>query len=225
MPRPPAVTVNQAHTFLFADLAGFTALTEAHGDERAADVAADFFSVVRGLLDRHPAREVKTIGDAIMLCDKSPADAVELGLGIVEAIDARDSFPTVRVGMSTGDAIERNGDWFGSTVNLAARISGVAGGTEVLLGEQTRAGAEPIKGVTFQRHGEITLRNIPQPVMIFRAVRAGEHKGALPVDPVCRMTVAANASAGALVHGGVEYRFCSLRCAGAFARDPVAYVG
>ena len=55
------------HTFLFADLAGFTALTEAHGDEHAADLVAEFCSRVRALLPEHDAEEVKAIGDALML--------------------------------------------------------------------------------------------------------------------------------------------------------------
>ena len=57
----------EQHTFLFADLAGFTALTEAHGDRQAADVAAEFSAAVRRLLSSHQAEEVKTIGDALMI--------------------------------------------------------------------------------------------------------------------------------------------------------------
>ena len=213
----------EAQTFLFADLAGFTALTEAHGDQHAADVAAEFFSCVRELLDRHPADEVKTIGDALMLRDETAAEAVALGLAIVETVDAREGFPAVRVGMATGEAIEREEDWFGSTVNLAARIAAAAGGMEVLLSEGTRSAAGELAGVELQRRGEVQLKNLSQPVTVFRAVRTGERRGMLPVDPVCRMTVAPDAAAGTLVHAGVEYRFCSLRCAAEFAREPDAY--
>ncbi len=72
------MTEGQAHTFLFADLAGFTALTEAHGDEEAADLAAEFFDCVRDLLPDYGGEEVKTIGDAVMVrCDR-PDAAVEL---------------------------------------------------------------------------------------------------------------------------------------------------
>jgi len=211
-------------TFLFADLAGYTALTEAHGDERAAELAGDFFSCVRELLDRHAAEEVKTIGDAVMLRAERADAAIALGLAIVDAVDAQEWFPTVRVGMSTGEAIEQDGDWFGSTVNLAARIAGVAGGGEVLLSEATRKTADAMEGVEFQRHGEVRLRNVPGPMLLYRVVRLGaEQREELPVDPVCRMTVAANASLGRLIHEGTEYHFCSLECAAVFARDPAAY--
>src|SRR4051794_15529562 len=121
------------HTFLFADLAGFTALTEAHGDHEAAELAAEFCELVRELLLEYRADEIKTIGDAVMLRCDQPRDAIGLGLRIVDEVGARQRFPIVRVGMHTGPAIDRGGDWFGSAVNLAARISGAVGGDEVLL--------------------------------------------------------------------------------------------
>jgi len=118
------VADEQAHTFLFADLAGFTALTEAHGDEEAADLAAEFFDCVRDLLPEYGGEEVKTIGDAVMLRCERPDAAVELGLRIVDEVRKRDHFPVVRVGMHTGPATERSNDWFGAAVNVAARVSG-----------------------------------------------------------------------------------------------------
>jgi class 3 adenylate cyclase len=107
-------------TFLFADLSGFTALTEAHGDEQAADLVGGFCVAVRRLLAAHQAQEVKTIGDALMLRAGDAAAAIRLGLRIVHDVGAQHGFPQVRVGMHTGPAVERGGDWFGATVNLAA---------------------------------------------------------------------------------------------------------
>jgi adenylate cyclase len=68
-------------TFLFADLAGFTALTEAHGDRQAADVVDEFSSAVHTLLSAHGAALVKTIGDALMIHGSDPAAAIALGPG------------------------------------------------------------------------------------------------------------------------------------------------
>ncbi len=150
-----------AQTFLFADLAGFTALTEAHGDERAAALADEFFSSVRELLDEHGAEEVKTLGDAVMLRCEDASQGIRLGLAIVDAVDARADFPTVRVGMSSGDAVERDGDWFGSTVNVAARASAEAAGGEVLISEPTRDQAGEPEGIELQRRGEVRFKNLP----------------------------------------------------------------
>ena len=96
-------------TFLFADLLGFTALTEAHGDEQAADLVGGFCVAVRRLLDEHQAQEVKTIGDALMLRSGDAAAAIRLGLCIVQDVGAQHGFPLVRVGMHTGPAVEREG--------------------------------------------------------------------------------------------------------------------
>lgn len=212
------------HTFLFADLAGFTALTEVHGDEEATDLAAGYFESVRRLLPDHGAEEVKTLGDALMIRAAEPGEAVLLGLRVVEEVGARHGFPSVRVGMHTGPAVERASDWFGATVNLAARVSGVAAGGEVLLTEVTRAAAREPEGVEFHERGRHTLRHVAEPVILYAAARQGERTAAgLRVDPVCRMAVDPARSAGVLVHAGVEYHFCSLDCAGVFAADPERY--
>jgi adenylate cyclase len=89
------------------DLSGFTALTEAHGDEQAADLVGGFCVAVRRLLVEHQAHEVKTIGDALMLRSGDAAAAIRLGLCIVHDVGAQHGFPLVRVGMHTGPAVER----------------------------------------------------------------------------------------------------------------------
>ena len=218
------MTEGPLHTFLFADLAGFTALTEAHGDERAVELAAEFCETVRKLLPEHGAEEVKTIGDAVMVRCDVPSAAVELGVRIVEEITARPQFPIVRVGMHTGSAVERNGDWFGAAVNLAARVSGAAAGGEVLLTEATRAAAGESSRIEFHRHGEQRFKNVRGPVRIHRAVRVGRETETLSIDPVCRMAVDRGRAAGELTYNDRQYLFCSLDCARVFAAAPEDYV-
>lgn len=97
------------HTFLFADLAGFTALTEAHGDDQAADLVGEFSARVRELLPEYGGEDMKTIGDAVMLRCDSANQAIGLGMRIVEEIAAMPGFPVVRVGLvglSAGDFVE-----------------------------------------------------------------------------------------------------------------------
>lgn len=212
---------SSSHTFLFADLAGFTALTEAMGDEPAADLAGDFFATVRQFLPEHRAHEIKSIGDALMLRGEDPAGAIRLALRIVHEVGETHGFPVIRAGLHTGPAVERGGDWFGATVNTAARVSGVASGREVLLSEATRAAAGEVEGVVFQTRGHEVLRNVAEPLLLYAALREGEEtESGLPIDPVCRMAIDPGRGAGMLVHEGVEYHFCSLECAGAFAAEP-----
>jgi class 3 adenylate cyclase/YHS domain-containing protein len=213
-----------AHTFFFADLAGFTALTEAMGDADAADLAQDFAGAVRDLGTRYDGEVVKSIGDAVMVRADDPAQAIDFALCVAHDVGGRHFFPTVRVGMHTGPAVARDGDWFGATVNVAARVSGEAGGGEVLLTEATREAAGPTSGIELRERGRRELRNVVEPLALYAAVRVGAIGGdRLPIDPVCRMAVDPGHAAGRLVHSDVEYQFCSLACAGKFAAAPEHY--
>lgn len=210
-------------TFFFADLAGFTALTEVHGDDEAADIAGSFCQSVRELLPEGQAEIVKTIGDAVLVRVEDPDVALRHALRIAHEIGVQHGSPVVRVGMHTGPAVQRGGDWFGATVNLAARIAGSAGGGEVLLSEATRFALDDVEGIAFHPRGDQRFRHIREPVTVYAAVPEDVDDAGLPIDPVCRMAVDPTRNAGSLVHAGVEYHFCSLACARAFADDPASY--
>jgi YHS domain-containing protein len=123
--------------------------------------------------------------------------------------------------MHHGPAIERDGDYIGASVNLAARVSAAAIGGEVLLTAQTAALAPEIDGVLYESRGQQTLRNVRDPVELVAAVRQGNTSDrALVIDPVCRMAVDPDHAAGRLNHKDATYFFCTLACAGEFARHP-----
>jgi YHS domain-containing protein len=82
-----------------------------------------------------------------------------------------------------------------------------------------------LEGVLYESRGRQTLRNVAEPIEIFAALRVGETTaGRLPIDPVCRMVVDPERAAGRLVHEGNAYFFCSLSCAGEFARHPERFI-
>ena len=153
-------------TFVFADLAGFTGLTEERGDQYAARVVGRFSRRVRRLLREHRAYEVKSLGDGVMLRAASAGDAVRLGLRIAQPTGARDDLPAVRVGVHTGPAVERDGDWFGTTVNVAARVCSHASPGEVLT---TDAALDSDERLRFDFIDERRLRNFSRPVRLYRA--------------------------------------------------------
>ena len=208
-------------TFMFADIAGFTALTEAHGDQEAAKLVGEFCEAIAAELPAFGGTQVKTIGDALMLRIPDPGTAVLLGLRIAHDVLRGHGAPAVRVGMHHGPAIERAGDYIGSTVNLAARVSAAATGGEVLLTARTAATAPQVEGVVYQSRGRQTLRNVRDPVELVAAVRQGDTSDrGLAIDPVCRMAVDPEHAAGRLTYEDTTYYFCTLDCAGAFARHP-----
>jgi class 3 adenylate cyclase/YHS domain-containing protein len=210
-------------TFVFADLAGFTALTEAHGDDHAAEVASSFCGRVAGAAEFADAEMIKSIGDAAMLRSANATAAVELGLSIIEEEGSRQGSPQVRVGMHTGPAVERGGDWFGSTVNVAARVGALAAAGEVVLTDATATQAGEKRDLELERLGSRELRNVGEPVVLYRARRSGSHAGPAHVDPVCRMTLADGEWVGSLLHEGRHHYFCSMECARKFTTAPERY--
>jgi class 3 adenylate cyclase/YHS domain-containing protein len=217
----------QTSTFVVADLSGYTALTEAHGDERAADVAFAFCAEVREALPDYSAEEVKTVGDAIVVRVPDAADAVHLAARILGDFADRDGALAVRLGLHTGTAVRRGDDWFGSAVNVASRIADLANAGEALMSEGTRTAAgDRLADAQARPRGRRELKNVRDPVELFALVPEGHDElGQLPVDPVCRMTVDPRQSAAARVYRGVEYHFCSDGCARAFEDAPQRYTG
>jgi len=211
-------------TFLFADIAGFTALTEAHGDEQAVELVEEFASTVQTELPAVGGEYVKAVGDALMLRVPDPADAVRLGLWITRDAMSGHQAPSVRVGANHGTAVERDGDYFGATINVAARVSALAAGGELLVTGQMAALAPDLEGVLYESRGRQVLRNVAEPVEIFAVVRLDETADHLANDPVCQMAVDPERSVGRLLLDEKAYYFCSLTCAAAFAQRPDRYV-
>jgi adenylate cyclase len=125
-------------------------------------------------------------GLALMRPTPDPAAAIRLGLRIANGIMRDHGAPAVRVGLHHGPALERDGDYFGATVNLAARVSGQAVGGEVLLTANTAALAGELDGVLYESRGRRQLRNVHEPVELVAAV-AADVKAArrMAIDPVC----------------------------------------
>jgi adenylate cyclase len=212
----------EAGTFLFADLAGYTALTEAHGDEHAADQVDEFVSRVRELLERCDGEEVKLIGDELMARVDDPAAAIEFAVELSDYSMRAHERLAVRVGLHHGSAVRRGDDWFGSTVNVAARVAALARPGEVLLTAETADAAGELEEIDFINRREARLKNVPRAVELVAAASKSELSELVP-DPVCRMLIDPKLATESLELDGVEHWFCSSDCRAAFEADPSAY--
>lgn len=153
--RPPAIA--------FLDISRFTSLTEEHGDEAAAALVGALEELVEAGARRHGGKIVKRLGDGVMLHFADPAQAVEAARGLVaSAADA--GLPPARVGIDAGRVVFRDGDYFGRTVNVAARITEHAGAGEVLVAETVAALVPGLEEV-----GPAELKGLREPVRLFRA--------------------------------------------------------
>ena len=152
----------------FADLVGFTRLGEQVDAEELGDVVGRLEDVAAGLVTK-PVTFVKTIGDAVMLVAPDPDPIVETGLRLAE--EMADGDLQLRVGISFGPALERAGDWYGSPVNQASRVTSVARPGSVLATGSVRENAERDWSWSFA--GERKLKGVGQ-VKLFRARRPEE---------------------------------------------------
>jgi len=224
LPTPVVSTGSPAHerTFAFVDLAGFTALTEAHGDEEAVSQVERFVVLTRQSLG-HRDQLVKCLGDAVMLCFHSPEEALVSLQQLLSACAAEPRLPIPRAGVHHGLALERQSDWFGATVNLAARVAGQAQGGQTLATGAV-ASAARMKTLQVTELGRFSLRNIAQPVELFDLQLVPPTESA-SVDPVCRMQIRHASAAGRLRYDGRDYWFCSFECIGAFTESPGRHIG
>jgi class 3 adenylate cyclase/YHS domain-containing protein len=216
-----AAALNVHATFCFVDLAGFSALTEAHGDHAAVELLERFTQLVeksRGDEDRL----VKTIGDAALLTSPVPERAVEFLARLWKHLAGERDFPQVRAGLHHGTAVTQRDDVVGAAVNLAARVAAQAGGGEVLATGVVARAAEAL-GFGISSLGAVALRNIRDPVELYRLDLEGIPTTDV-LDPVCRMRVHPQHAAGRLNFAGTTYWFCSLHCVALFASSPEAYI-
>jgi class 3 adenylate cyclase/YHS domain-containing protein len=207
-------------TFCFVDLAGFTALTEAHGDDAAADLVARFAATVDAAL-QGDATVVDRIGDAVFLVGETPERLLRCLQRLWSSSLEEAEFPILHAGVHHGEAVLRDGRWVGTAVNLAARVAAHARGGQVLATAPVAARAA-VAGIDARSIGRTSLRNLLAPVELFVLdFPAGCADDV--VDPVCRMRVCPESAPGHVRHDERDYWFCSLACVARFAANPSAY--
>ena len=150
--RPPAVC--------FLDITGYTRLTEERGDEAAAELATRLASLVRGSSREHDGQPVKWLGDG-----------VSAALDMVEGLPAA-GLPPAHVGIHAGPVVFQDGDYFGRTVNIAARIAEYARPGEVLVSQEV-VDATELDGVGVTAIGPIELKGVSEPLSLHSVRRLG----------------------------------------------------
>ena len=154
----------------FLDLVGYTRLTEEHGDQVAAELAETLAVLVNRSSREHGGVPVKWLGDGVMVHYREPAGAVLAALQMVEECPQA-GLPPAHVGVAAGPVVVQGGDYFGRTVNLAARIAAYASASRVLVSERVVQRTPP-QGVTFVEQGQVQLEGIARPVRLLEARRA-----------------------------------------------------
>ena len=153
-------------TVCFADLAGFTRLGEAIPPEDLERVASRLAELAHDMA-ASPVRFIKSIGDAVMLVSFDPVPLLEAALDLVDAAAAND-LPRLRIGVASGCAVSRAGDWFGRPVNVASRVTAAARPGTVLVAESARDAVANAAGFDWSSAGARRLKGVKGEVKLFR---------------------------------------------------------
>jgi len=157
-------------TVAFADLAGFTRLGEELPPEELERVASRLADLAHDVAVT-PVQFVKSIGDAVMLVCFEAAPLLEAVLNLVEAA-AESGLPRLRIGVAHGSAVTRAGDWFGSPVNVASRVTGAARPGTVMAAESARDAVGHAPGFYWSSLGARRFKGVKDEVKLFRVQRA-----------------------------------------------------
>ena len=154
----------------FVDLVGYTRLTEERGDAAGAAFAETLAVLAGRSAHEHGGVPVKWLGDGVMVWFREPAGAVLSALALMEQLPEA-GLPPAHVGVAAGPVVIQGGDYFGRTVNLAARIAARAGAGQVLVSDRVAESAPP-EGVAFVELGALRLEGFARPVRLLEAHRA-----------------------------------------------------
>jgi class 3 adenylate cyclase len=152
----------------FVDLAGYTRLTEERGDAAAAQAASVFAGIVEQEARTRGGTPVKWLGDGVMVAFREAGGAVGAALRLVEAVPVA-GLPPAHVGIAAGRVVAYAGDYFGRTVNMAARLSAHASAGRVLVNEPTVDALRDDGGLRFTELGSLELKGFAEPVRVFEA--------------------------------------------------------
>jgi len=161
--RPPAIC--------FLDLTGYTRLTDEHGDEAAAETASRLARLVQRTSAAHGGKPIKWLGDGVMFHFREPAAAAVAALEMVDGAVAAD-LPRAHVGVHAGPVLFQEGDYFGRTVNVAARIADYARQGEVLVSQSVVDLSGGTPGLRFDEIGPVDLKGVAEPVRLHVVRRA-----------------------------------------------------
>jgi adenylate cyclase len=155
---------------VFLDITGYTQLTDERGDAAAAALADRLGRLVQRTSIAYGGRPVKFLGDGVMFVFPEPGPAVLAALDMIEGAPAA-GLPPAHIGIAAGPVIFQEGDYYGQTVNLAARISDYARPGEVLVSEAV-VDAAGLPGEMFSSVGSVALKGVSTPVRLLAAVRS-----------------------------------------------------
>lgn len=205
---------------LMADLTGYTAMTDAHGGESAARIVNKYMQLVDHAL-HGSSRVVQRIGDQVVLIADNADDVVITAQKLNSLTLEEHHFLSIHAGLHYGPIFIENGNLFGSTINVAARIMNLAARGQVLCSSQFKMMlTDPTK---FKSVGLYSLKNMMMEFELHE-LQQDQQPNSFTIDPVCHMHIDVGKSEFTVVYDGMTYHFCGPNCQSLFMKSPASFI-
>jgi adenylate cyclase len=169
-PRPGTDTVDLAVGF--ADLVGFSGLSERLSTSELGAALAEFDARATDAIGSRGGRLVKLIGDEVMFVAADTATGCDILIDLVEAFAADEVLPAMRGGLAAGEVVARDGDYYGPVVNLAARVAKLAQPGVALVTDEVKQRVGPAGTHRFDASGAHSVKGLTRPVHVFSVQRS-----------------------------------------------------
>lgn len=209
-------------SFLIADLAGYTSLTETHGDLLAVKTVYRYIEIIKNCLNPE-SKIIERIGDEVLIMSVNPKDLLHTAINLLDAIENEADFPSIHLGIHFGKILIREGKYFGTTLNLTSRISSHSKGGQILCSREIVELLRDQHDFDFIELGYIRFKNITNPVEVFEVkVKSGDLH--IAIDPVCKMQVNKTHTLSKTSFNNSIFYFCSHECLTLFIDKPEIFI-
>lgn len=203
---------------LMADLSGYTSMTEVHGGQSAANLVEKFIGLVGKSL-QGSARLLERVGDQLVIIGEDANDIAVTALLLSEYSAKEINFLPIHAGLHFGTVFEKDGSYFGTAMNLTARIaSNASQGAVWCSGDFIQRLNHP-DNFEIVSKGDLKFKNIIHPVSVYELLPCKKRMETMELDPVCNMYVGKNSSYNTNYDGQI-FHFCSEHCVELFIQNP-----
>lgn len=209
-------------SFLIADLAGYTSLTEIHGDLSAADLVTRYIEIVKESL-KEDTNLVEQIGDEVLITSGNPKSILKTAIDLFQKIEKEPNFPSIHIGLHAGQVIKRDRRYFGNTLNLTSRICSYSRPGQILCSHDFVKLVQKTGKYNFLKLGDVRFKNVTKSVAIYEILISLIRKK-LSIDPVCKMQVDVDNPPAKITYKDNIYFFCSYECSKKFINNPEDYI-
>lgn len=207
---------------LMADLTGYTAMTDVHGGASAAKMVSKYMEIIDAAI-HGDTKVIQRIGDQVVMIAEESHDVLETAKELNRLTQEEHHFLSIHAGLHFGKILIENGNLFGSTINIAARIMNVACRGQILC-SSIFTDQLPLDSKQFFRSiGIHKLKNLMTHVELFELINAAGSE--VHIDPVCHMHIDSTKQSLSSSYQGITHHFCSEQCKALFLEAPGRFIG